>query len=527
MTVPKRTKQHIIDTKSRAIFTAAIPAEWVCNEFASDYAKDYIIEIFADSKPTGEFFVVQLKGQQSPGISRSDGSFAVRIDRDHLAYYSEQLHYPVFIVGVDVNKKEAFYEFAQGRLETDSKMQPLKRTGTASFRVRSEKNVRNTIALLSDIKQAWEFMRDRYPGSVAAAATFRMRQLEKLDPRFRYKVSFNNEKTQVTVFPKEVVKFSLNLHGSPEVLCEKTSAFIDEGAPLVADDNLTIEVVGLPALGTSLSIISTMPHRPVEVSLYAQAPDGTRVSSPEFRGNLDGGKRVLRFCGRLEGCPLNFNLSLTNCNDGRVLVNLQFRFESGVWKGQQLSQISWLDTVFAFATALSQPDAKFGTVVSTKGNVIVDVAQKPPVSAATLTRWMLYMDMIRKARHVARLLNLGTVMPEKWSSQDLMDLDELHALVTSGRFTYPSPRDVELTIRRPSAEVTQSVGGSGAFRLHADEVKYKFLDTEFDIPDFCTELTNWKHITITAVNADSSQLQLFECIKSIVLTRFLPVGSTN
>jgi hypothetical protein len=114
--VPKRVAQHIIDENAELIFRGAIPRKWVANPLRKDYAKDFLVEVFADSEPTQDVFVVQLKGQQSPRWSQRDKSFAVQIDWDHLPYYLEVVPLPVFIVGVDVDKKEAYYEFAQGEL---------------------------------------------------------------------------------------------------------------------------------------------------------------------------------------------------------------------------------------------------------------------------------------------------------------------------------------------------------------------------------------------------------------------------
>ena len=57
-----RTRNHILEDKSRNIFNEIIPEKWVVRDKGKDYGIDCEVEIFDDyGNPTGIVFYVQLK----------------------------------------------------------------------------------------------------------------------------------------------------------------------------------------------------------------------------------------------------------------------------------------------------------------------------------------------------------------------------------------------------------------------------------------------------------------------------------
>lgn len=59
--MPRRPRNHALETKSRRLFEAAIPDDWVVTEAGTDYGVDLRVEIFEDGSATGLQFNVQLK----------------------------------------------------------------------------------------------------------------------------------------------------------------------------------------------------------------------------------------------------------------------------------------------------------------------------------------------------------------------------------------------------------------------------------------------------------------------------------
>jgi tetratricopeptide (TPR) repeat protein len=62
----QRTRNHILEDKSRNAFTEIIPERWVVRDKSKDYGIDCEVEIFDDlGNPTGLIFYVQLKATES------------------------------------------------------------------------------------------------------------------------------------------------------------------------------------------------------------------------------------------------------------------------------------------------------------------------------------------------------------------------------------------------------------------------------------------------------------------------------
>lgn len=63
----KRTNQHIIDTLAVRRIMSVLPANWLLRSLEErDYGIDAKIELFDGPDPTGNFFLIQIKGQDGP-----------------------------------------------------------------------------------------------------------------------------------------------------------------------------------------------------------------------------------------------------------------------------------------------------------------------------------------------------------------------------------------------------------------------------------------------------------------------------
>lgn len=106
MKLPKRTKQHILETKSEKYFINQIPDEWIYDRKTFDYGIDYEVEIFENYQTTGKKFLVQLKSHEK--INTENGLIKQIFKVSTLNYYLS-LKQEVLIITFNDSKKEADY----------------------------------------------------------------------------------------------------------------------------------------------------------------------------------------------------------------------------------------------------------------------------------------------------------------------------------------------------------------------------------------------------------------------------------
>src|SRR3954466_15867105 len=100
----KRPLTHQTDELARRTFRNLLPPAWVANSHATDYGKDYLVEIAeAGGELTGISFYVQLKGQGRPRLNAGGDRVTYSLDSKHARYYHDRVtDLPVFLVVVDV-----------------------------------------------------------------------------------------------------------------------------------------------------------------------------------------------------------------------------------------------------------------------------------------------------------------------------------------------------------------------------------------------------------------------------------------
>ena len=98
----KRPKQHITETASKKLFENIIPDEWVVREINPDYGIDYLIELFKNSRSTGKFFFVQLKGSNN---EIKDDTYVARLSIEHLEYYNS-MSLPVILMCTSIKTRQ-------------------------------------------------------------------------------------------------------------------------------------------------------------------------------------------------------------------------------------------------------------------------------------------------------------------------------------------------------------------------------------------------------------------------------------
>ena len=103
--MPKRPRQHQLETASRNAFRAAVPDRWVVRDLDQDYGIDQEVEIFdAKGQATGGKFLVQLKATDEPDVEKAL-RFPIKLDKGD---YYDSLDLPVLLVKYHAPSKKLF-----------------------------------------------------------------------------------------------------------------------------------------------------------------------------------------------------------------------------------------------------------------------------------------------------------------------------------------------------------------------------------------------------------------------------------
>jgi tetratricopeptide (TPR) repeat protein len=94
MSMPQRTRQHVVETESEQALRAVLPAEWTVAWTREDYGLDGRVEVFDGGFATGLAFGVQLKATDEPDLRMA---LKARVDVTALNYMSAQAD-PVLLV---------------------------------------------------------------------------------------------------------------------------------------------------------------------------------------------------------------------------------------------------------------------------------------------------------------------------------------------------------------------------------------------------------------------------------------------
>lgn len=187
---PARDKTHITDKKAQIFLDSIVVNGMILRKMEPDYFIDYqgeLTDAIGPSNPSGKKISIQLKGTEKPRYDKKKDCLYFDVKIKHLRYYSECEHQaPVFLVIVDVPLSCAYYLFMQEYLDglpadwlnksDDSKLSvsiPLC-NDLADFNAFSVKAVHSI-----------DYMKRRHPGSIADAVKGRIRDLSKVEPRFK------------------------------------------------------------------------------------------------------------------------------------------------------------------------------------------------------------------------------------------------------------------------------------------------------------------------------------------------------
>lgn len=88
---------------------AFVSVGWAVNRIESDYGVDFDIQVFEQTKATGEWFKVQLKSSENTQYSVDGDFISETLSMDHAAHYSTEIREPIFLIHADVRSKKTFW----------------------------------------------------------------------------------------------------------------------------------------------------------------------------------------------------------------------------------------------------------------------------------------------------------------------------------------------------------------------------------------------------------------------------------
>ncbi len=109
MKLPKRPKQHTLESASFKLFSSKIPDSWIIREVTErDYGIDCYLELVNDDNElTGHLVLIQLKSRQLIPWT-NDETYTLTGVKITTSNYWYKLTVPVFIFLADIDKQELY-----------------------------------------------------------------------------------------------------------------------------------------------------------------------------------------------------------------------------------------------------------------------------------------------------------------------------------------------------------------------------------------------------------------------------------
>jgi hypothetical protein len=428
-----------IDQKAQNIFNDSLP-DWLIRKQDPDVHVDYFVEIAERSKPSGMIFGVQLKGTNSPRYSKS--LIKISIKTKHLSYYLDKVKQPIFLIVVDIKKRQGFWFFIQEWAKEELKKRNWRDQKKIDIKIPLRNSLSDVSQLRAEVAKAEIFMRDLWPSSIPAAIQYEKEALEKLDRRVQVDISYQGGKTRYSLQAREPFNFDIQFRGSTRVQVRFADLF-NRGKPAIFDIDEIIEVKGSPLLQSVFErrekgkLLMT-PEKKIQTLLIISALDESykeKIALYGVEGMIWAGIKEARFQGGLKETPLNIELTFPlppSLGSNPLTVN--FSFESSAWQDIPVLRLPHFERLKAFFTAV-QEGCLIRIICEIKGNHIFTATSQNNFDHRfmELTSW--HLQLLERIRIIAREMNINPIYPK----DGLINNDEtetiflLHELIRSGK----------------------------------------------------------------------------------------------
>ncbi len=486
----KRNRQHEIGGQAEAIFRIIVPRAWVVRRQDPDYGIDFLVEIAEQENMTGGEFAAQVKGTEDLQIR--DGMVFLEISVEHLAYYVDKRLQPVYLIVVDVKKKQAYYLFLQSYALHTLKNTAWRDKKNITVQIPQKQLLRDADRFLADFRVALKYMTNLHPGSIEAAVASHKQRLESLDSRFEVGVSLGPDgNLHFALSAKQPFEGAIRIQGPASDIEKKAYQLFGQGVPVTFEPG-QLDFEGSALLRHIFSGASTVQLAFRQKGILSVAVlDKSDREIKAIRGmrcELEGGIDERRLSAQLDGCPLEFCFKFKRLRDAaisRIPFDWNFRFNYLVWMGKSILDIGYLEEVTALAQAfMGKGQVRFYISGLGPKRIIL------PVQFDHIPQDVIEMDammaLLTKAREVALKLDVAPLLEPKQGEREFKDVDLLHRLVTEGKASLPTGRK-ELSFNIPSKNVPPFVAavraspGPQPLLLQSPSNKFNLLGLPVDV----------------------------------------------
>lgn len=426
--------QAEIDRQASGLVSLWLAKGWNLRSLHPDIHVDYIVEPNDSGEPTGSSFLVQQKAHGS--VSFSNDFTSERIKAKHICYYALKAKAPVFLFVVDVEKQAGHFLFLQEWIDEHLPKARLHSSkGTIGIKVPEKNRITDSDALRATVEHALRYMREKYPGSLAAAMRSEIASIAAIDPRFDVRLDVINDEKHFTYLAKEPVSFELNLTGES---ARKMHEGIAYGVPVDGIDNI-VSVVGLP-LFDKLMKEGARPSFSLGGSNVRQASleffCGEKETRQKVRldGQVTAGTAGLLFRGSADHCPLQAQMKANRSENGVDRVGqMQVKFDFGCWVNRPINDLPYFEEMLSLLTAIKansliRHEFRIDGFRFTAGHLGQPPDPAPYSSALAL------VETLALAREIAIAQKCNPLLPPIESITKLAEkeIQELHSLINGG-----------------------------------------------------------------------------------------------
>jgi hypothetical protein len=428
----KRPKTHETDSAAQRIFESALPREWVPRKENPDYGLDYTVEVFDQQEQTGLRFGVQLKG--TARLEKGQRHVSYPISTQHLVEYLDKERLPVFLVVVDVGSKQGYWVFLQEHALTHLRRKDWRRRKSVTVHLPRSNTLRAHQRLRTAVEAADRFMAELRPSSIESAVKATRLRHESLDPRFSIGITVTDGQTRYELRARQRVEGTFTIEGQEDEIVPKVRDMIDRGIPVTFAPG-QVEASGSRLLAEILKEATTLQwSRSFEATICVTAVDSSGAELARLdgiQGRFTGGTKELRFDGGLPSAPLGLEFTLRTDEIGttKSLV-IGYRFDLAAWRGQPIRQLAYFDQIASLFLAMTKAEA-LRFQCSVRGNLWFSVTSRRG-QLEELLRLVPLLDLLSKARRVARHFGVDPLLPADLSQGDVKEIEDLNWLLNSG-----------------------------------------------------------------------------------------------
>jgi len=425
-----------IDSRAQKVFKNLLPDEWLPREMKPDIHVDYAVEI-ADLEPTGEIFLVQLKGTEKPRYKGKKAKLSLKTK--HLAYYLNKIKLPVFVVLVDTKAEKAFWIFIQEwlREHPDIDIDSEKRI---DIEIPLDNDLSGTGKLIDAVKSAETYMRELWPSSVHASAQHAKELYEQIDDRFAADVSFANGKTTCIFRAKEAVDIFLGFGLSADSKGKMINV-LERGRPATFTTNEIKAIAGSPLFEHfqktgKLSEVVIRPGSKVDAQLSLSVADTTGSDIVAFhgiKGVIYGGRAEASFEGAIPKTPLSIRISFPLLVPHNHQCSVNIRFEGIGWDGQQILNLPYFDKLNQFYQAVNE-GSQIKIACEFEGQQVFTSSSAHGTGKGVLGLAVEHLKLIDKVRSIFSRFGKNAAYPKGGfiDSAEAHTIELVHALISDG-----------------------------------------------------------------------------------------------